>query len=255
MCIKNQAMIPLKLRIIREHNRLYTFLLGMLSRFGTVGASKVFLFHDLKDTVDEVKSEFSITQQSFERFLLRQIESGFVPMDYSELTAIVLNKEAIKGKFMVTFDDANESVYTKAYPFLKKHHISFIIFITKDLIGKKGFLTKEQIEELSKDELCIVGSHALHHKMFRYLSPKEATREWGESKKYLENWLNREVAIFAFPYGRVVECSRKNRRQIKRTNYAFAFSAVAGTLNQQWFTGRYFLPRINVSEEFVQKNY
>lgn len=32
-----------------------------------------------------------------------------------------------------------------------------------------------------------------------------------------------------------------------------AFSAIEGTLNAKWFTGRYFLPRVNVSERFVEK--
>jgi len=215
---------------------------------------KVYLFHDLKDDIAEVKSEFSITQQSFEHFLSYQINSGSKPMTYRELKNAILNKNVKGNYFMVSFDDANESVYTKAYPFLKQHGIPFIIFTTKELIGKTNYLTKEQIEILSADKLCTVGSHAVHHKMFRYLSVNEIDKELAESKIFLEKWLKRPVEIFAFPYGRAIECSCRNIWQLKESgDYLFAFSAVAGTLKQSWFSGKFFLPRINVSEKMVIK--
>jgi Predicted xylanase/chitin deacetylase len=247
-------MISLKLRLIREHNRMYSFILSILWKLNGKNTPKVYLFHDLKDDIAEVKSQFSITQQSFEHFLLLQLSKGDKPMTYEELKEVVLNKKDEKNRFIVSFDDANESVYTKAYPFLKQHKIPFIIFITKELIGKPNYLTKEQIERLSADELCTVGSHAVHHKMFRYLSIDEANEELTESKIFLEKWLKCPIEIFAFPYGRVVECSCRNIRQLKESgNYLFAFSAVAGTLKQSWFSSRFFLPRINVSEKMTEE--
>jgi len=35
--------------------------------------------------------------------------------------------------------------------------------------------------------------------------------------------------------------------------YKMVFSAIEGTLQSSWFTGIYFLPRVNVSEKFVEK--
>lgn len=244
-------MIPFKLRIIREQNRLYQYMLQFLAFF-TPHASRVYLFHDIKTNLAEVKSVFSITQSSFEKFLLQKIDQGNKPLNFLELSDVVLAKRKIKNGFYVSFDDANSSVFTKAYPFLKKHNIPFIIFITKELIGTENYLNDKQIDEMSQNPLCTVGSHGLEHNMFRYFSPGEAQRQYKESKKYLEQLTGKPVQCFAFPYGRMVECSAQNIKELEKSNYDFAFSALSGTLAQQWFSGRFFLPRINVDENMIK---
>ncbi len=244
-------MIPVKLRIIREKNRLYTFLLKVMSFF-TPNATKVYLFHDILEDVSQVKTIFSISRTSFEAFILRQLEEGKKALTFEELSDSIKNKRKSKKGFYISFDDANSSVYSVAYPFLKKHGIPFIIFITKDLVGKPNFLTEKQIKELSQDALCTVGAHAVHHKMFRYFSDNQMQQEYMDSKKYLEKLIEKEVKCFAFPYGRVVECSRKNILTLKKSEqYEFAFSAIAGTMQQKWFSSHFFLPRINVDESMV----
>jgi len=246
-------MVPYKLRVIRELNRWYTFVLK-LTGYYTPNASKVFLFHDIVDNISDVKSPFTISLNSFKRFLLFQISIGNHSITFIELTNMILQKEKKRNNtFIVTFDDANESVYSKAYPFLKLYNIPFIVFITKELIGKPDFLSKEQIIELSKDNLCTIASHGCHHSMFRYLSEQEVENELIESKFFLQKLLNKPVECFAFPYGRFVECSLKNVKQLKRSDYLFSFSAIAGTLKQSWFSSLYFLPRINVDERLVLK--
>ncbi len=244
-------MIPVKLRIIREKNRLYTFLLKVLASF-TPNATKVYLFHDILEDSSKVKSIFSISRSSFETFILRELEQGKKALAFNELSDVICNKKKIQKGFYVSFDDANSSVYSVAYPFLKKHNIPFIIFITKELVGKPNFLTEKQIKELSEDDLCTVGAHAIHHKMFRYFSEEQMKQEYAESKKYLEVLIQKEVKSFAFPYGRVVECSRKSIKTLKDSKrYDFAFSAIAGTIRQKWLSGQFFLPRVNVDESMV----
>lgn len=244
-------MVSLRLRIIREKNRMYSALLKLFSVL-TPNAPKVFLFHDILEDQSQVKSKFAISQKSFETFLTNQLNHGMKPLNSNELSRVILNNEKQKKAFFVSFDDANESVFTKAYPFLKKNNIPFMLFITKELVGKPNFLNENQIKLLSQDELCTVGSHGMHHKMFRYYSEKEVAQELSASKTYLENLTGKSVECFAFPYGRVVECSRKNIQMLKRSEYKFAFSALAGNLGEKRISGRFFLPRVNVSENMVK---
>ena len=247
-------MIPLKLRIIREQNRIYTRLLRVLSFIQPLGP-KVFIFHDILDDVSQVKSQFAISQTSFESFLNYQLHSGHHPNTFDELRKIVSGEvKKQDNSFTVTFDDANESVYTKAFPFLKQRNIPFIIFVTVELIGKPNFLTKEQIVEMANNSLCTIGSHALHHKMFRYMTDNEAIMEYIESRTYLQQLTHQNVDCFAFPYGRLIEISCKNIKVLKQTSYKFAFSAIVGNLNHLWLSGKYYLPRINVSETVAQKS-
>jgi len=246
-------MVSLKLRLIREFNRIYTHTLKILYRIKPY-SSRIFLFHDVVEDVSQVKNKFTISQHSFESFLLYQLSKGNHPNTFEELSNIIFKKKrSSDSSFIVSFDDANESVFTIAYPFLREHQIPFIIFITKDLIGKPNFLNENQIRLLSQDSLCTVGSHACHHIMFRYLSVKEAEKELTKSQEYLENLLNVPVKSFAFPYGRLIECSFKNIKTLQQSSYHFAFSAITGTLNQGWVSSKYFLPRINVDEKIARR--
>ena len=246
-------MISLKLRIIREQNRLYSFVLGIIS-IVQPQCSKIFLFHDIVDNISDVKSRFAITQISFEEFLIHQLSEGYHPNTFDELEKIISGKVNKQDhSFIVTFDDVNENVYTKAYPFLKEHNIPFIIFVTENLIGKPNFLNKEQLLALSADPLCTVGSHGCHHVMFRYLSSLEAEKELKESRLFLEKLTGKDVNCFAFPYGRLVECSRENIKTLKKSVYYFAFSAIKGNLSHKWLSSKYYLPRINVDESMIRR--
>lgn len=242
-------MIPFKLRLIREQNRIYSKALSFLRKMHK--GLEVYLFHDILDNKADVKTQFAISQESFELFLLSQLHIGKKAYTFSELSDIILSNKKDENGFYVTFDDCNTSVYTKAYPFLKNHQIPFVLFITQELIGKKNFLTIEQIVEMAKDQLCTIGSHAVHHKMFRYMPEAEAKREFKESRQYLQQLTGQSVDCFAFPYGRLVEVSCANIKILKQIDYQFAFSAIVGNLSQKWLSGKFYLPRINVSEELV----
>ena len=246
-------MVSFKLRIIREQNRLYSFALQLFDCLQANG-SRVFLFHDIVDEMLFVKTKFVISRASFECFLKYQLSKGFHANTFDELTRIIQgNKKKQDNSFMVTFDDANESVFIKAYPFLKLHNIPFIVFITETLIGNPGYLNKDQVMALANDPLCTIGSHGCHHGIFRNLTLKEMDRELTDSRSFLEELTQKPVTCFAFPYGRIVECSVANVKQLKNSGYSFSFSAIAGSLNLSWLSSNYFLPRINVDEKSVKK--
>jgi len=243
-------MISFRLRIIREQNRIYSFLIKSFSGLYP-SAPSVFLFHEIIENEEEVQSKFAISRSSFEKFLLRQLTSGYSPLTFETLSETILAKRKNDRRFMVTFDDIYESVYSRAYPFLKEHDIPFIIFVSTELIDKPNYITINQLLELSADPLCTVGSHGCRHVMFRYLDEQEVEMEMKNSKSYLENLTGKKVECFAFPYGRIVECSIRNIRQLSHSDYRFGFSAIKGNLKMQWFCGRFFLPRINVEEKMI----
>ncbi len=244
-------MVGIKLRIIREKNRFLRLLLQMLWHFQGRDVSRVLLFHDIKQTKEEVKNKFELSVTSFEKYIVQAVDKGARPMDFVELQEVILRgKYTSENQFVVTFDDINESVYTRAYPILKKYQIPFIVFVTMDLIDKPGFISRVHLLEMANDPLCVIGSHGMEHKIFRYMNTEAALYQYQESKQQLEQLTGRKVECFAFPYGRVVEVSRKNIRMLRQSGiYQFGFSALDGTLRQQWLTSRYYLPRIIISEQ------
>ena len=218
----------------------------LLWRLGGLDSPIVLMVHGFKAAPS---SAFELKASSFDRLMTYLSDNGWHAMTQEEL----LKGRWERKSFYLTFDDIYDTVYTEAYPFLQRSQIPFTIFVTKDLVDKPGFITMEHLKALAADPLCLVGCHGIEHKMFRYFSPEEMTRQCEEERTWLEDALGVKVDSFAFPYGRIVEVSCKNRRQIKNMGFDVAFSAIEGTLRSRWFTGRHFLPRVNVSERFVNK--
>ena len=59
------------------------------------------------------------------------------------------NKPKSKKKILITIDDAFTSFYENAWPFLKENKIPFLLFVSTEPVGQKGYMTWEQIRELS----------------------------------------------------------------------------------------------------------
>lgn len=245
----------IKLRFIRERNRLYKNTLKFLWYLQGRDSARVYMFHSVLDSKADVYSKFAISTASFEKFLEFELSRGQLPMTEADLKKAVVRPEEFNNRFAVSFDDIYDSVFTNAYPVLKRLNIPFIIFVTPGLIDKIDpatkypHITKEHLEELMEDELCIVGSHGMAHKPFRYYSESEAIRSMEDSKIIL----NRKTDIFAFPYGRRVEVSDRNIACAQKSGYCCAFSALDGSLKQKWLSGRWFLPRILVGEDYVKR--
>jgi len=249
-------MVGLRLRSIREYNRLYSTVLKILWRLQGTDSARVYMFHSVLERKEQVYSKFAITTGSFERFLNYEISRGQSPMNIVELKSAIEKPRSFKKRFAVSFDDIYDSVYTNAYPILKRLKIPFIIFVTPKLIdnvdpaSKNPMITKEHLEELMADNLCIVGSHGMKHKPFRYYTKEETMKSLIETRTIM----NRETELFAFPYGRRIEVSQPNIKCVKKAGYFCAFSALDGSLQNKWFSSRWFLPRVLVGEDYVNKH-
>ena len=59
----------------------------------------------------------------------------------------------LKKEILITIDDAFESFYFEAWPYLKKNKIPFILFVSTEPVGKNGYMTWDQIREIEKESL------------------------------------------------------------------------------------------------------
>ena len=47
----------------------------------------------------------------------------------------------LKKEILITIDDAFESFYFEAWPYLKKNRIPFILFVSTEPVGRNGYMT------------------------------------------------------------------------------------------------------------------
>ena len=215
----------------------------------------VLMFHDIVKDKDAVKTEMQLSAQTFEKLLTVLIDEGWHPLCYSELLEMIKTRQWREKSFYVSFDDIYESVYTIAYPILKKYKIPFIVFLNQALIDTKGYITTEQVKRMllevvpeSGESSCVIGNHGMRHGLHRNISDITMAEEYNKSRQLLEDAFGVKVDSYAFPYGGISEVSMRNIKLLKLSNYTLGFSTYEGSVKSAWFTSNYFLPRVNVSE-------
>ena len=109
---------------------------------------------------------------------------------------------ALVGKDVIfSFDDGGVSFYTKAAPILEKYGLRGLFFISTNFIETPGFLSSEQIRELSKRGHRI-GSHThTHPSDITKLSCEDIKHEWRRSNEILTNILGERIIAASIPNG------------------------------------------------------
>ena len=57
-------------------------------------------------------------------------------------------------KILLTIDDAFTSFYENAWPILKEEKIPFILFVSTEAVGNKGYMSWDQIKEIEKENFA-----------------------------------------------------------------------------------------------------
>ena len=149
-------------------------------------------------------------------------------------------------EILITIDDAFLSFYLEAWPYLKKNKIPFVLFVSTEPVGKKGYMTWEQIKEIEAEKFTIIGHHSHSHE---YLIDNDNDFFISDIKKANEIFLKNLGYIpnlFSYPFG---EYSKFMRDYIAQNfNYAFGQHSGVIDLNKDKFE----LPRFPVNEKYGQ---
>lgn len=204
-------------------------------------SSYILMFHHITNSPKEVKSGCLLSWEKFTDIMDSNTKK------FASIYDVI--RKPNKKKIAITFDDGLADLYEKAYPFLKKRNIPFTVFIVTDFLDKPGYLTTSQLQELAKDSLVTIGSHGTTHIIFPKLSIEEKEVELRESKKILEELIQKEISVFAYSHGQY----DKETLKFVSKYYDYAVSVIQLPLN--FLTKRKkLLPRINFENDTYLKN-
>src|SRR5690606_33830606 len=112
---------------------------------------------------------------------------------------------------VITFDDGYEDNLKNAVPILEKYGFMATVFLTTGWIGDKNHLTKhgnklsmldwDQIKEIHTTGLIDFQPHTVSHPRLSKIDPNQAKKEMIDSKKEIEDRLDKKCWAFAYPYG------------------------------------------------------
>ncbi len=131
--------------------------IGSIFRFGYV--VPVLMYHSVDENWKE--SKLSVSPESFRRQMEFLVKNKYNIVSLHKIKELRESGKPIPYKTVaITFDDGYENNYTNAFPIMKEHNIPAAIFVVLNKIGREGYLTWPQIEEMAENNIEI-GSHTL----------------------------------------------------------------------------------------------
>tara|TARA_B110000008_G_scaffold252218_1_gene266653 strand:- start:99 stop:1160 length:1062 start_codon:yes stop_codon:yes gene_type:complete len=149
-----------------------------------------------------------------------------------------------KKEILITIDDAFKSFYLEAWPFLKKNKIPFILFVSTEPVGKKGYMTWEQIKEVESYDFAFIGHHSHSHEYLIDVSNSEFILDIEKSNSVFINQLGYVPILFSYPFG---EYSKFMKDYISK-NFKYAFGQHSGVIDIN--KDKFELPRFPINEKY-----
>ncbi len=154
-------------------------------------------------------------------------KNNYETLFVSEVAKDIKNKNSMNRKIVaLTFDDAYEDFYSNAFPLLKKYNTKATLYVIINALGTKGYLTREQVREMTDSGLVEIGSHTFNHPDLRKLKIKDAKFEIEASKKKLEAISGKTVLSFCYPFGLY---NKDFFSILSEASYLTAISTIPGT--------------------------
>ena len=181
--------------------------------------------------------KYAVSLTSFREQMQFLKDSGTPGINISQLLSSPGNGVAL------TFDDGCETDLITATPLLKELGFSATFYITVGFLGKRGFMSKQQVRGLVQSGMEI-GCHSLSHPYLTDLDEAGLRREIADAKKQLEDISGISIHHYSCPGGRwderVVDIARQ-------AGYESIATSEIGLNTSK--TNRYSLARIAVTEE------
>ncbi len=212
------------------------------------------VFHNIVNKDSEISSKYAITVDFF-----------------AKLKYKVLNLIGKRGIFFKSvrfyFDDNYASFYKFIFPLIKSEPIDYVIAVPTDFINRKGYMTADNLLELSNNRIKIV-PHGVSHAALciysgkellktesggRYLNTpygkekalieEEVAYQLNESRNQLELCgIANKIDEFVLPYGLY-------NRQILKINRRRANYKYISTCNEYLDNGRLLRPRFLITND------
>jgi len=182
-------------------------------------------------SIDNNNVFFTVKPEIFEKQIKYLKDNNYNVISLAELVKILeLNNDLPKKTIVLTFDDGFEDNYLNVWPVLKKYNFPATIFLATGLVGQEinnvqsiplKALGWQEIQEMHQSGLIDFQPHTVSHQRFDRIDLKEIEQEIIDSKRMVEEKLNKKCYFFAYPRGwynqEIIEILKKNEFKAART--------------------------------------
>ena len=126
----------------------------------------------------------------------------------------------------------------------KKKKIPFILFVSTEAVGKNGYMSWDEIIEISKEDFVFIGNHSHSHEHLVKYKFEKFEKDILKSIKIFKKNLGYNSNFFSYPFG---EYSLEQKKYITR-NFEYAFGQHSGVIDLN--KDKYELPRFPINEKY-----
>ena len=158
----------------------------------------VLMYHAVDDDLSLGIAELLVKPSEMEEQLIYLTENGYDPIFFEDL----YNIDQYDKPVILTFDDGYEDNYTILFPLLRKYNVKATVFMISEFVGRKYYLTEEQLLEMANSGLVSIQSHTATHPYLDSMNQEEQRHELESSKLTLMRITHREPFVLCYPTGK-----------------------------------------------------
>ncbi len=146
----------------------------------------------------------------------------------------------------ITIDGAHASVYTEAWPRLRKAGVPFALFVASDVVaaGRAGYMSWDQIRELTRSGVAIGSLTARQARLPKLVGEAKARQLSRANRRFVEE-LGFQPTLLAYPFGAY---GLAEKRLAKESRFIAAFGQHSGVGHPD--ADLYGLPRFLMNRRF-----
>jgi len=217
-------------------NILKFLALSLLCFSHQINALVILQYHHISNSTP---ASTSLSPELFQKHLSYLKENDFNVIKLESAINLLKSGQFIEDKSVViTFDDGYRSIYTTAFPLLKKYEFPFTVFINTAPIEQKlpQFMNWKELQDLI-DHKGSVANHSVNHlHLIRQSQADKSSNleslirnEIMNAQSVLERNLSHVLKAFAYPYG---EYSLKTKSIVKSLGFV-AFGQHSGAASNK----------------------
>ena len=157
--------------------------------------------------------------------MIKQNEIKFInPSNFED----ELKNNKKQRKVLITIDDGYQSFYKNAWPILKKSEIPFILFVSTREVGKKGYMSWDDIREINKYDFVEIGNHSHSHDYLIDFTEVDIKDDLKKSISIFKDQLGKNSIFFSYPFG---EYSSALKDIVIDLGFKYAFGQHSGVVD------------------------
>ena len=227
-CSSNTPTIPIRTAVIHSINSGQTFTVGNNAAvILTRPQIPVLCYHRIRDWLpsDSKRAEdYIVPVNNFRDQMKFLADNGYHTILPDQLYDYLLKGITLPSRpIMISFDDSHAEQFAFGRDEMNKYGFKGVYFIMTVSLGRPGYVTKEQVKQLS-DEGNSIGSHTWNHSNVKNYSGEDWITQIDKPSQQLEKITGRPVKYFAYPFGL---WDKEAIEQLKQRGFKAAFQLSA----------------------------